>query len=292
MTGDVAVLPPLVGKDRPRVYACTLLTGADLDDGPSEFFRVLIVYNRHRFTAFRSYSLDTSSWSVEAKKTSGPKLTNWDLRKLGQGVVLHGVAYWPLRRMALAVRLDTPEPTLVRMPPDGIVNSIQQLRLLGVTPDGKLCFIDAGYSTLWDCPAGCVSLGLVVFETTGDGGEWVRSKRRLGRFPQFKIECAAAIKLRWFCEKSHVLLFTISNGSNNPGTYALNLATKEIEKLATGTNRNSWRNFVGYEIGSAWYCNHIHQAKSDFLWMPIFCWVVCAVLSCPKKDLFRQPSPN
>jgi len=116
MIGDVAVLPPLLGKDRPKIYACTLLTGADLDrprrPSPSsdDFFRVLIIYNRDRFTALRSYSSDTCSWSMEAKKTSGPKLTNWDLGKLGQGIVLHGVAYWPLKRTALAVRFDTPAP--------------------------------------------------------------------------------------------------------------------------------------------------------------------------------------
>lgn len=96
MMGDVAVLPPLLGKDRPKIYACTLLTGADLNDRPrrpssDDFFRVLIIYNRDRFTALCSYSSDSCSWSMETKKTSGPKLTNWDLGKLGQGIVLHGV---------------------------------------------------------------------------------------------------------------------------------------------------------------------------------------------------------
>jgi hypothetical protein len=158
MIGDVAVLPPLLGKDRPKIYACTLLTGADLDrprrPSPSsdDFFRVLIIYNRDRFTALRSYSSDTCSWSMEAKKTSGPKLTNWDLGKLGQGIVLHGVAYWPLKRTALAVRFDTPAPPAqVRMPPDGVPNPIQQLRLLSVTPDGQLCFLDAANCAMCQC---------------------------------------------------------------------------------------------------------------------------------------------
>ncbi|EEE55389.1 hypothetical protein OsJ_03469 [Oryza sativa Japonica Group] len=243
MTGDVAVLPPLSGKDRPRMYACTLLTDADIDQPPpsANFFRVLIVYNRDRFTAFRSYSSDTGSWSMEAKKTPGPKLTNWDLGKLGHGIVLHAVAYWPLRRTTLAVR----------MPLDGIISTIQQFRLLGVTPERKLCFIDAANSS------GYVGLASMVFETTGDdmcggAGEWVR-KGGIGQLRrQFKIKSADASKLRWFCEKSCTLLFTLGKGSS-PWTFALNLGTKKIEKLTTGVDCNWWRNFVGYEMDAAAY---------------------------------------
>lgn len=104
MTGDVAVLPPLSGKDRPRMYACTLLTDADIDQPPpsANFFRVLIVYNRDRFTAFRSYSSDTGSWRMEAKKTPGPKLTNWDLGKLARP--RHRA---PRRRLLAAAKNDT-----------------------------------------------------------------------------------------------------------------------------------------------------------------------------------------
>uniref|UniRef100_A0A0E0C7S5 F-box domain-containing protein n=1 Tax=Oryza meridionalis TaxID=40149 RepID=A0A0E0C7S5_9ORYZ len=92
-------------------------------------------------------------------------------RRAQDGIVLHAVAYWPLRRTTLAVRLDTPQPTQVRMPPDGIINTIQQFRLLGVTPERKLCFIDAADSS------GYVGLASMVFETTGDdmcggAGEW------------------------------------------------------------------------------------------------------------------------
>jgi hypothetical protein len=251
MMGDVAVLPPLLGKDRPKIYACTLLTGADLDrprrPSPSsdDFFRVLIIYNRDRFTALRSYSSDTCSWSMEAKKTSGPKLTNWDLGKLGQGIVLHGVAYWPLKRTALAVRFDTPAPPAqVRMPPDGVPNPIQQLRLLSVTPDGQLCFLDAA-----NC-AGCASMVWTVFETST--GEWVREGSV--RLTQLKVKSAVDINLRWFCEKSGILLFTLGRGSSNPGTFAMSLATKEVDKL---DDCSSWRNFVGYEMDGVTYLRSI-----------------------------------
>lgn len=252
MMGDVAVLPTLLGNDRPKIYACTLLTGADLDlDRPrhasSDFFRVLIIYNRDRFTAFRSYSSDTCSWSMETKKTSGPKLTNWDLGKLGQGIVLHGVAYWPLKRTALAVRFDTPAPAQVRMPPDGVPNPLQQLRLLSVTPDGKLCLLDAGNG------AGYASFVRTVFEAST--GEWVRECSVTST--RLKVKSAADINLRWFCENSGILLFTLGRGSSNPGTFAMSLATKEVEKLHDSVDCSSWRNFVGYEMDGVTYLKSI-----------------------------------
>uniref|UniRef100_A0A0D9YF07 Uncharacterized protein n=1 Tax=Oryza glumipatula TaxID=40148 RepID=A0A0D9YF07_9ORYZ len=124
------------------------------------------------------------------------------------------------------------------MPLDGIINTIQQFRLLGVTPERKLCFIDAANSS------GYVGLASMVFETTGDdmcggAGEWIKS--------------ADASKLRWFCEKSCTLLFTLGKGSSSPWTFALNLGTKKIEKLTTGVDCNGWRNFVGYEMDAAAY---------------------------------------
>uniref|UniRef100_A0A0E0EWH2 DUF1618 domain-containing protein n=1 Tax=Oryza meridionalis TaxID=40149 RepID=A0A0E0EWH2_9ORYZ len=252
MMGDVAVLPTLLGNDRPKIYACTLLTGADLDrDRPrhasSDFFRVLIIYNRDRFTALCSYSSDSYSWSMETKKTSGPKLTNWDLGKLGQGIVLHGVAYWPLKRTALAVRFDSPAPAQVRMPPDGVPNPLQQLRLLSVTPDGKLCLLDAGNRE------GYASFVRTVFETST--GEWVRERSVTST--RLKVKSAADINLRWFCENSGILLFTLGRGSSNPGTFAMSLATKEVEKLHDSVDCSSWRNFVGYEMDGVTYLKSI-----------------------------------
>ncbi|KAI4988129.1 hypothetical protein ZWY2020_029759 [Hordeum vulgare] len=69
MTGDMALLPPV---PNPGFYACTVLCGDDLDPPrPSRtFFRVLIVYNRHRHTAMRSYSSDSRCWSREVKTRS------------------------------------------------------------------------------------------------------------------------------------------------------------------------------------------------------------------------------
>ncbi|GJN36039.1 hypothetical protein PR202_gb24864 [Eleusine coracana subsp. coracana] len=56
------------------------------------------------------------------------------------------------------------------------------------------------------------------------------------------------LNLRWFCERSGVVLFTVGEGSNSPGCYAINLATRELQKLADGTHPDAWSNVVGYEM--------------------------------------------
>jgi hypothetical protein len=141
MTGDMALLPPL---DYPGSYACTLLTGHDLDPPTTPlFFRLLLVYNRRTFTALRTYSSDTNTCSREAKRWSGPKIASYKLCALGQGVVLRGVAYWSPGRELLAVRLDAPEPSELCMPPTGIVALPLGWCTLSVAPDGRLMFIRA-----------------------------------------------------------------------------------------------------------------------------------------------------
>ncbi|TVT99454.1 hypothetical protein EJB05_55179, partial [Eragrostis curvula] len=59
-----------------------------------------------------------------------------------------------------------------------------------------------------------------------------------------------SVNLRWFCEKSGVILFTVGEGSSSPGAYALNVRTHEVEKLDDGAACNSWRNVVGYEMNA------------------------------------------
>ncbi|KAL6594316.1 hypothetical protein ACP70R_045399 [Stipagrostis hirtigluma subsp. patula] len=266
MTGDVALLPPLSGEDKPGHYACALLTGDDLQQPPPTaaafFFRVLIVYNRRSFTALRAYSSDARQWSSEAAR---PKIDAGRLRRLGQGVVFRGVAYWPLRLSALAVRLDGVEPREVSMPPAGIMaDRSQHVHVVGVATDVKqqlLCFIEPGFYV----DRGLLNAGLpyhsIVIKTsvlrTVDGhaaGEWERQDGRRIKLPQkMKVGCRDCIKLRWFCERSGVLLFTLGEDSSCPGAYALNMATKEVEKLADGTCCDSWRNVVGYDMDAAAY---------------------------------------
>ncbi|KAG2550706.1 hypothetical protein PVAP13_9KG324200 [Panicum virgatum] len=233
--GDMAMLPPLAGTDKPGDYACALYTALDLGmPRPlSSFFRLLIVYNRRAA-----------------------------LLLLGQSIMVDGVAYWYLRLSAFAVRVDTPEPTEV------LINLPRGWQLLGVDPDGKLIFIDAGlYKDFPNAAVGsAVSYQLAVATRSvfcpGSGdddcsGEWKRIVRTI-KLEQLKVLYAVppfgeGINLRWFCEKSGTLLFTLGEGTSSPGAFVLNIATEHIEKVADGIDCDSWRNLVGYEMDGAAY---------------------------------------
>ncbi|CAN6288516.1 unnamed protein product [Urochloa humidicola] len=252
MTGDAALLPPLSGTDKPGFYACALLTGDDLP--PPHASRVLIVYNRSRFTALRAYSSDTGRWSSEVARS--PKIDGGRMRKLGQGVVLRGVAYWPLRRSALAVRLDGPEPTEVAMPPDGLLSDLpKRLRLLGVTPDAtrQLCFVDARYHLDRRLRrAGLPCRSIVLVTRILRAGTWEKQEGCI-KLPDIKVTKWENVNLRWFCEKSGVIFFTVGEDSSSSGAYALNVATQEVEKVAHGPGCDNWRSVVGYEMDAAGY---------------------------------------
>ncbi|KAF8694051.1 hypothetical protein HU200_038503 [Digitaria exilis] len=271
MTGEIFMLPSLSGEARPRCYACALLTGDDVDEplptSTTVFFRVLIVYNRYRFTAFRAFSSDTSRWGTEVSRSARPKIDNVRLGRLGQSVVLGGVAYWPLRRSALAVQLDGPEPCEVTMPPWGIsADQPQSLRLLGVTSGDrrqqqKLCFVDVGFDVddrLHRAGLPCRTIFLLtsVLSTIDGQGtnmlKWVMPHGRL-YIPEMMVCSSDDFNLRWFCEKSGVILFTVGQESNSPGLYALDIATHKVQKVVDGTGCGSWRNVVGYEMDAAGY---------------------------------------
>ncbi|KAJ1261461.1 hypothetical protein BS78_09G031100 [Paspalum vaginatum] len=257
MTGDLAVVPSLSGSDKPGEYACALYTGTGAGRQRPSFFRVLIVYNRRPSTVLRSYSSDTGRWSAEVNRSWGPKITGEDLRSLGQGVVVRGVAYWPLRRTALAVRLDTPEPAEMRMPSRGIAPMPRGWRLLGVDPDDgeKLTSIDAGVCRDYLC------LSIRATLRPGKDEEWAAANPCI-RLKQLKVHCPGdklpppfgeTINLRWFCQKSGILLFTLGQGTGSPGAFALNMATEHLEKVAHGLDCSLWTSFVGYEIDGSTY---------------------------------------
>ncbi|WVZ90528.1 hypothetical protein U9M48_036821, partial [Paspalum notatum var. saurae] len=280
MTGDEAPLPPLSGDDKPGVYACALLTGEDLEEPPPTtrrptstsspgFFRVLIVHNRRGFTALRTYSSDTGSWSAEARLDgrSPKKLKSDQLRELGQAVVIRGVAYWHLSLRLqeeeggaaadalFAVRFDTPEPPahVTSMPPPAFnYNFNRSYGLLGTTRDGKLCSIRAGFC------AGYLSVGRTVWEEADDGteGRWERKGRHV-TFTHITLRCSDRLHLRWFCEKSGILFLTLlGDGCAYPGTFALNLATSKIDRVCDAIDDdacNSRSCFIGYEMDRASY---------------------------------------
>ncbi|KAI4988128.1 hypothetical protein ZWY2020_029758 [Hordeum vulgare] len=189
-------------------------------------------------------------WSREVKRP-GPKIKGDKLRKFGQGLVLRGVAYWPLMSTVLAVRLDTPEPAEVPMPAGDLSDHPQNFRLLGATPDGRLTFIRAGVSRDRRLPRNCRDRLLVAIRVLQTTSTWER--KDVFVLPQFALTYKPAINVRWFGEKSGILLFTLGDGSNNPGAFALNVETHEIEKLATGVRCSSWDNLLGYEMDGASY---------------------------------------
>lgn len=261
VTGHAALLPALAGADKPGFFACALLTGADLPHPSPSSFRVLIVYNRRTRTALRAYSSDTNRWSAEGALAG--RIDPGRLRKLGQSVVVRGVAYWPLRRSVLAVRLDAAEPRELAMPPDGVLSDLPlERRLLGVTHRGELSFIDArlGYEDRALREEGLPSLSIILAikvlrpaaaatDLHGDdeAQQWVRNGWVV--VPRIKVRtCKDTVSLRWFCERSGVIFFTVGEDSSSPGAYAFNVTTEELEKLA---DCDSWRNVVGYEMDPA-----------------------------------------
>uniref|UniRef100_A0A0E0M625 F-box domain-containing protein n=1 Tax=Oryza punctata TaxID=4537 RepID=A0A0E0M625_ORYPU len=253
-TGDVSTLPPLHGDDKPGSYACALLTADDLDPprrpSSSTFFRVVVVYNRRTFTAFRSYSSDSGRWSAEARQ-SGTKMSSYTLHHLRQSVVHGGVAYWPLAHTAFAVRVDTPEPEEMPMPP-AVPNAPRHDHLLGVTPNGDLSFIDSGIYFV-DGSLGVSTYYHLAFDSNG-GCTRKYERSWHARLQEIEVHRSDAINLRWFCERSGKLFFTIDGkGSSTPGAYAFSLATEELEKVADEVDCGSGCNFVGYDMDNAAY---------------------------------------
>jgi hypothetical protein len=76
----------------PPHYTCTVLTATDYPDKntknktpTSSYFRLVMVYNRREFTAFRSYSSKDRCWSPEAK------VTRFMFAKRGLGLMRNGI---------------------------------------------------------------------------------------------------------------------------------------------------------------------------------------------------------
>lgn len=153
-SGEVDVLPSLRGSDRPGPYACALLTAADLrgfQDGTppprsASSYRLLLVYNRRSFTAARCFSSDAGGWGPEAQ-ASGARVGRAGLHatrpQATRAAIVHrGVVFWPRLRLALlALPADAGAASVVR----GLSTShLYELEgsMLGLMPDGKLCWVD------------------------------------------------------------------------------------------------------------------------------------------------------
>jgi hypothetical protein len=249
------------GSDRPGSYACALLTSDDDDTlkrPPFFFFRVLVVYNRRSFTAFRAYSLDTGRRrrGRTAPRSTSPGCAGWARASCS-------AAAWHTGRSG-GGRSPYAEPREVALPPDGITGAdddARRLRLMGVTtqdPDGKkkqLCFIEAGFRS----DTGLRKAGLpfrsivlitiaLVHRNLYVRPMWEVTRGRGVLVLGLKVRSHDAVNLRWFCERTGVVLFTVGEDSTSPGTYAMNMKTQQLEKLADGAACDSWINVVGSEM--------------------------------------------
>ncbi|KAG0528758.1 hypothetical protein BDA96_05G040100 [Sorghum bicolor] len=268
MTGDVAMVPTLSGKEFPGDddYACAILTGDDhLCCSPGSF-RLLLAYGRRGFTALRSFSSDTGSWGPECKKP-GAKLSGHLLRhQLGPAVVLHGVAYWPMHRAALGVRLGSTAAEAamdVCSVPYRYSFELDE-HVLGVSADGRrLNFVDIGImghlgkpivnlSTSWLEDAVAVGGDKTTTTTTTTNSGDPSDDEQIP-MPQIKVARTTPIKPWWFGEKSGTLVFTVEEEtSRTSAVFALNVATRSLEKLADGvSNHTCCRRLFGYEMDRA-----------------------------------------
>uniref|UniRef100_A0ACD5Z4S0 Uncharacterized protein n=1 Tax=Avena sativa TaxID=4498 RepID=A0ACD5Z4S0_AVESA len=256
MTGDLDLLPTLSGEDMPGDYACALLSGEDVEPpvfSPA-YFRLLLVYNRRGFTALRRYSSSdtTTGWGPEAK--ADVRISNGWLRNMVRGATaLRGVVYWPLAWHVLGVRLDGASATMEQYmlsygcPQPIPVNRSGNLTI-GVSPEGRLCLV---IMVMLGRFLGVDAQSFQNDDQDISVGRWERQERsRVIMLDQFKLERPEAMTSRWYCEKSGVLFFTLGQGCSIRGTFALNLETKELNKIA---DRESWTSFCGYEMGRDTY---------------------------------------
>lgn len=134
---------------------------------------------------------------------------------------------------------------------------LPDFRLLGVSPDGELSYISLGRTLRRYLAIIVETLQLhgIDDDMNTAADRWER--RGFIRLPQLEVPGATALKLRWFGEKSGTLFFTIGEGGNTSGAFALNLATGSVEKLADGVECNSWRNLCGYDMDRATFLGSV-----------------------------------
>ncbi|CAL5010288.1 unnamed protein product [Urochloa decumbens] len=281
VSGEAAfihTLPPLTGKDGVGHYACTVLTADDRHgenggtDSPrsASSYRLLLVYSRRDFTAFRSYSSsddDGGGWSPEAKVT-GARLGKQQMGLMRNGVVAPGgrVAYWLAKDAVFALRLDTMEASVLAKRRVHIDST-----RLGFTPEGNLCTVKLDRAMnkathRWSVRVLCIS-------TNGlHSGDYDRHERWQKEYDiwieSFSLDNGATLKLRWFCERSGVVLFTTDHwigGGRISEVYAFSIPTRTLEKVMASNNNGDgngggpWENFYGYEIDQAAYLSSLAE---------------------------------
>ncbi|CAO2189682.1 unnamed protein product [Urochloa humidicola] len=274
MSGLLHALPPLIGKDGVGHYACTVLTadechGENSTNSPRSpsSYRLLLVYSRRDFTAFRSYSSssddDGGGWSPEAKVT-GARLGKQQMGLMCNGVVAPGgrVAYWLTKDVVFALRLDTMEASMLASKRYHIDST-----RLGFTPEGYLCTIQLcrainKATRRWSVRVFCMATnGLHCGDY--DRHEWWKKENDIW-IESFSLDNATTMKMRWFCERSGVVLFTTDHwtgGGRISEVYAFSIQTRTLEKVASnnGKSADPWENFIGYEMNQEAYLSSLAE---------------------------------
>ncbi|KAF7040540.1 hypothetical protein CFC21_050433 [Triticum aestivum] len=246
MLDKIDVIPPLVlvGQNTTTIldYGCALLTGHDLNPQcHQDFFHILLIYSHNhpggQSTVLRCYSSDTGRWGPETE--SIVKIPISKIGNIGPAVVRRGVAFWALEQGVLGVRLDLKDHTMdMHMVPCDTSHAGPNNRLMGVSPDNRLflmyyCFMGARLGKL------VLKLTYLEFPNEDDmQTDKICRKRKIvlmeqmGKLMMVVTRYVHTIKLWWFGEKSGILLFTMGEGSGQPGTYMLKLEENAVDKLA------------------------------------------------------------
>uniref|UniRef100_A0A0D9XI91 F-box domain-containing protein n=1 Tax=Leersia perrieri TaxID=77586 RepID=A0A0D9XI91_9ORYZ len=290
MTGELAMVPPLptAGNNNKKgacfPYGCALLTADDFDQAPlqsSTFFRLILLYNNNHTTVLRCYSSSDGSWGQEVNITAVATISRQKMRQIGPAVVRRGAsAFWALDHGALGVRvrLHLEAMDVHLLPYCSSPDRWPEGCLLGVSPDNRLFMVTF---VMW---RGFLSGSIAYFDIDGDDISTGRENSNPSAdvlYPMFDMKMRrwddmawlATLNLRWFCEKSGLVLFTLGDSSGYPGTFALDVRSPAVEKVLNAdgylvSSRNvhldspavvkvadghSWSCFVGYEMDMATY---------------------------------------
>ncbi|CAO2210070.1 unnamed protein product [Urochloa humidicola] len=216
-----------------------------------------MLYSRRGFTAFRSYSSDDGRWSEEGK-VIGARLGKKQMGLTCSGVVGRGgrLVYWLAKNVVFVLSLDTLESVVGRMPWSGNGQNFDMINtLLGLSPKGRLCAIQFGRLSLrtanWS-----ISVRII---TCAEHRWWDAATEELIQVKESLTGDVTSVRLRWFCEKSGVVFFSVVAGEHDHRRYemyALNLKMKVVEKLVAHDRDGDpwpWGQVHGYEMDQVAY---------------------------------------
>ncbi|KAF8712960.1 hypothetical protein HU200_028748 [Digitaria exilis] len=173
---------------------------------------------------------------------------------IGQGgIVQHGgrLVHWLARNVVFVVSLETLQSVVVSVPRSGNGQRFDmENTLLGLSPEGRLCVIQFGHLSL---VTGDRRVSIRVTTRTDRGcdlGELIQVEQSLPAD-------VAGVRLKWFFEKSGVVIFSVIAGDNDrrrSEMYALRLDTRVVENLVSHDwEGDVWGNVHGYEMDQAAY---------------------------------------